>query len=314
MKVLGHFLFTMRPRQALLKNGVVFATIVFARKLGETDSLLRVLVAYAVFVVLSGVIYILNDVKDAERDRLHPDKKDRPLASGDLSKATAMVGAFLLMAGALTVAFWYDGVVFGLTAASYVVLFILYTLVLKYVVIIDVIVIAFGFILRVVAGGVVLKAAVPTGGEPVEISSWLIICSLFLALFLALSKRRYEIVSLGDDAGSHRKILFEYSPELLDQMIAVVTSGTLISYILYSMDKAVHAKLDTPYLGLTIPFVLYGIFRYFYLVQKRGEGGNPARVLVKDVPLLVNVALWVGTVVVLLYTNWVDRIIDYIIR
>jgi len=287
MRTAYYLIWSMRPRQMIFKNGVVFAALIFAQKIGERSAVFGALEAYAVFAVLAGAVYLLNDVLDSKQDRQHPEKKDRPIASGKLNAAVALGAAVLFGAAALTAGFFVNRE-FGAVASLYLALNIAYSLYLKHVVIIDVITVSFGFLLRVIGGGVAIS---------VYISPWLVICSLLLALFLAFSKRRHEIVSLGDDAADHRKILDEYSPYFLDQIIAVVTSSTLVAYMVYTVE----AEATSAYLPLTIPFVLYGIFRYLYLVHKKEQGGNPTRILVSDLPLLMNIALWVGTVYLILY-------------
>ncbi len=282
---------SMRPRQ-WVKNTVVFAALVFAQHLLEPADLLRVLGAFAVFCVVSGAAYLFNDVRDAEKDRRHETKRSRPVASGSLAPQIAMVAAGVLTVAGLASSALL-GVDFLLIVVAYIVLSTMYSLWLKRVVIIDVMAVATGFLLRAVAGAAAL--------EDIEISSWLIICTLFLALFLALGKRRHELVYMNEHAISHRSVLAEYSPQLLDQMIAIVTTSTLIVYVLYTTSPSVQVKLGTTKLFITIPFVLYGIFRYLYLVHKREQGGSPERVLFSDLPLLANVLLWFAAVCVALY-------------
>jgi len=271
---------------------VVFAALVFAQHLLEPADLLRVLGAFAVFCVVSGAAYLFNDVRDAEKDRRHETKRSRPVASGSLAPQIAMVAAGVLTVAGLASSALL-GVDFLLIVVAYIVLSTMYSLWLKRVVIIDVMAVATGFLLRAVAGAAAL--------EDIEISSWLIICTLFLALFLALGKRRHELVYMNEHAISHRSVLAEYSPQLLDQMIAIVTTSTLIVYVLYTTSPSVQVKLGTTKLFITIPFVLYGIFRYLYLVHKREQGGSPERVLFSDLPLLANVLLWFAAVCVALY-------------
>lgn len=271
---------------------MVFAALVFAQHLLEPADLLRVLGAFAVFCVVSGAAYLFNDVRDAEKDRRHETKRSRPVASGSLAPQIAMVAAGVLTVAGLASSALL-GVDFLLIVVAYIVLSTMYSLWLKRVVIIDVMAVATGFLLRAVAGAAAL--------EDIEISSWLIICTLFLALFLALGKRRHELVYMNEHAISHRSVLAEYSPQLLDQMIAIVTTSTLIVYVLYTTSPSVQVKLGTTKLFITIPFVLYGIFRYLYLVHKREQGGSPERVLFSDLPLLANVLLWFAAVCVALY-------------
>lgn len=290
-------LVSLRPEQ-WTKNVVVFAALLFggadvtnAVQLPNPVAILRAVLAFVVFCGLSGVVYLVNDVADREGDRRHPLKAKRPIASGELSPAVALAAAGVIACGALAVAFWL-GVRFGLVAAAYVALLGAYSKKLKHVVIVDVMTLAIGFVLRAVAGAVVID---------VRISHWLLVCTILLALFLAMSKRRHELVLLADGAAEHRRILGEYSPYLLDQMIGVVTASTLIAYIFYTISPETQQKFGTQWLGLTIPFPLYGIFRYLYLVHRRDGGGSPTTMLLNDRPLLACVALWVIAVVVIIY-------------
>ena len=240
--------------------------------------------AFVIFCALSGVVYLINDIVDRESDRQHPLKARRPIASGARCRAIAAIAAAIVArAGRLWPLPSRINVRFGVVAAAYVALQALYSGPLKHIVIIDVLTIAIGFVLRAVAGAVAIN---------VEISHWLLVCTILLALFIALAKRRHELVLLADGATSHRPILGEYSPYLLDQMIAVVTASTLIAYIFYTISPETQQKFGTPWLGLTIPFPLYGIFRYLYLVHQREGGGSPADLLLTDRPLLACVALW----------------------
>lgn len=247
--------------------------------------------AFAIFCALSGVVYLINDVADREADRRHPLKARRPIASGAVAPSVALGTAALLGATALAAAFWLRPA-FGGIAAAYVALFALYSGPLKHIVILDVLTIASGFVLRAVAGAVVI--AVP-------ISHWLLLCTILLALFLALSKRRHELVLLAEEATGHRPSLEEYSPYLLDQMISVVTASTLMAYVFYTVSPETSDKFGTDMLGLTVPFPLYGIFRYLYLVHQRSGGGSPTEMLLTDRPLLICVAFWALTVVVIIY-------------
>jgi 4-hydroxybenzoate polyprenyltransferase len=250
---------------------------------------------FVVFCALSGVVYLVNDVMDRESDRRHPLKSRRPIAAGLVSPSTAMATAVAIAAAALAVAFLL-GWRFGAVATRYVALQTLYSGPLKHIVIIDVLTIAIGFVLRAIAGAVVID---------VVISHWLFVCTILLALFIALAKRRHELVLLADGATSHRPILGEYSAYLLDQMIAVVTASTLIAYIFYTISPETEQKFGTSWLGLTIPFPLYGIFRYLYLVHQREGGGSPADLLLNDRPLLACVTLWVVAVVLIIYHPFV---------
>src|SRR5262245_14045829 len=290
-----NLLLSLRPGQ-WTKNLLVFAGLLFGnasagRGLFDPPTLTRATVAFVIFCGLSGVIYIVNDVMDRDADRRHPLKARRPIASGALPVSAAMTGMFIIAAAALTGSAWL-GRNFLIVAVSYVLLQVLYSGPLKHMVILDVLAISFGFVLRAVAGAVAVD---------VDISHWLLVCTTLLALFMALAKRRHEIVLLADDATTHRPVLREYSPYLLDQMIGVVTASKLIAYILYTISPETPAKFGTTWLELTIPFPLYGIFRYLYLVHRKEGGGSPADMLLTDRPLLLCVALWALAVALILY-------------
>jgi 4-hydroxybenzoate polyprenyltransferase len=285
-----HLLFSLRPGQ-WTKNLVIFAGLLFGRRLFDADAVLAAVAAFVVFCILSGVVYLVNDVADRETDRLHPLKAHRPIASGALPVRIAVVSAMALGAIALLAAYRI-GWPFTLVAAGYLALQIAYSGPLKHIVIIDVLTIAIGFVLRAVAGAVAVN---------VEISHWLLVCTILLALFIALAKRRHEIVLLAAGASGHRPILGEYSAYLLDQMISVVTASTLIAYVFYTISPETVQKFGTQWLGLTIPFPLYGIFRYLYLVHQREGGGSPADLLLTDRPLLACVALWALAVALIIY-------------
>jgi 4-hydroxybenzoate polyprenyltransferase len=282
---------SLRPGQ-WTKNLLVFAGLIFGGRLLNADAVAAAAIAYAVFCALSSAGYLFNDIRDREADRRHPLKQSRPIASGQLS-----IRAGLMLAGALTAIALFAAAAISpalaFVAAAYAAVLALYSVLLKNLVIIDVLTIAGGFVLRAIAGAVAVR---------VPFSAWLLVCTTLLALFLGLSKRRHELVLLGEGAVDHRPILHEYSPYLLDQMIAVVTASTLMAYTFYSISAETAARLGTPRLGLTIPFVLYGIFRYLYLVHQKQGGGSPAAMLVTDRPLLACVALWIATVATLLYT------------
>jgi 4-hydroxybenzoate polyprenyltransferase len=289
VRTLGAVLVSLRPRQ-WVKNLFVFAGVIFARKL-FTPALGIACGAFAIFCALSGAVYLLNDVADRERDRLDPRKRLRPIAAGRLGAGAATAAAVALIvlslgAGALLPR------AFLATAVAYVGLLVAYSVWLKHIVIVDVIVVASGFVLRAVAGAVAID---------VEMSGWLLICTVLLALFLALGKRRYEYLALGGDAVAHRPILAEYSPALLDQMIAVVTASTVTAYALYTMSPETVAKFQTRLLPATLPFVLYGIFRYLYLLYRRQLGGHPSELFLSDRPLLVNAVLWMLAVLLIIY-------------
>ena len=281
---------SLRPSQ-WTKNLVIFAALMFGQRLLDIRSLLYAGAAFVIFCALSGVVYLVNDVADREADRRHPVKMHRPIASGELSVRTAMTTAIALAVAALAGAFWLRPL-FGAVATMYLGLLAMYSGPLKHVVIIDVLTIAIGFVLRAAGGAVAID---------VPISHWLYVLTILLALFLALSKRRHELVLLADRATGHRRILEEYSPYLLDQMISVVTASTLVAYAFYTVSPETVSKFGTDRLGLTLPFPLYGIFRYLYLVHHKEGGGSPAEMLLTDRPLLVCVALWALAVAIIIY-------------
>jgi 4-hydroxybenzoate polyprenyltransferase len=286
----ANLLVSVRPGE-WTKNAFVFAGLIFSRQLTDPAAVAASLAAFAIFCALAGVVYLINDVADRERDRQHPIKRRRPIASGALAPGTALSTAAVLATGGLAGA-WLMGTAFGIVATSYVTLLALYSGPLKHIVIIDVLTIAVGFVLRVAAGAVAVG---------VPMSNWLLVCTILLAMFLGLSKRRHELTLLADGATGHRRILQEYSPYLLDQMIGVVTASTLMAYVFYAISEETAAKFGTSLLGLTIPFPLYGIFRYLYLVHQKEGGGSPAELLLNDRPLLACVALWGIAVVVIIY-------------
>lgn len=318
----------MRPRQ-WTKNILVFAGITFAGRLLDGISLVRAIVAFAVFCLLAGAIYLINDLADLERDRIHPVKRLRPLASGRLALRTASIGIGLslllalagitlmlvlplptnqdiyhlaltswpphaalvghkLLSGDAYTAYGGSGVLFAILSLAYFALMLAYTFRLKHIVLLDIFAIAAGFVLRVLAGAVAVA---------VHISPWLYLCTILLSLFLALGKRRQELLSLEHNASAHRRILSEYTPQLLDQLITVVTSATIMAYSLYTFQ----GETGDRRLMVTIPFVLYGIFRYLYLIYARGEGGSPEEILLRDTHVRWSVVLCAITVALVLY-------------
>lgn len=280
---------SLRPRQ-WVKNLFVFPGLVFAQKL-FTPLVGRAVATFVVFCALSGAVYVLNDVMDRDRDRLHPQKRRRPIASGRLPVGPALAVAAGLFAAAVGASLALDRRL-ALVAAAYAALLALYSAWLKRIVIVDVIVVATGFVLRTVGGAVAID---------VDISGWLLICTILMALLLALGKRRAEVLALGADAVRHRPVLADYSAGVLDQMIAVVTASTVTAYALYTMSAETVAKFQTHLLPATLPFVLYGVFRYLYLLYHRQLGGNPSELFLNDVPLLVNTALWIIAVIAVVY-------------
>lgn len=281
---------SMRPTQ-WVKNVFVLAPLVFAHRLTDPEALRTVLLAFAGFCCAASAVYLVNDIRDREADRNHPLKRHRPLAAGTLSVGLAVMMAVVLalLAGAVS---WRLGSGYALCLGFYLTLNTLYSLGLKHVVILDVMAIAAGFLLRVLAGALALDVAV---------SRWLLLCTLFLSLFLAFSKRRHEITLLLDQAAGQRKVLSHYSTAFLDQMINVVTASAVISYALYTTAPETVAKYNSEKLVLTVPIVLYGIFRYLYLTYQRDDERNPTEAMLTDRPLLATAVVWVIAVVWIVY-------------
>jgi len=288
--VLTALLESMRPRQ-WTKNFFVFAAIIFGHRVLDPAAIRNTLAAFCLFCLLSGSVYILNDVADAEKDREHPIKRTRPVAAGRLPKSVGLLAALLIAAGTVALSFTITPA-FAAIAIAYLALNLLYSLALKHVVILDVLLVAIFFVLRAAAGAAAIS---------VEISPWLLICTILLALFIALSKRRHELVLLEENASAHRSSLLEYTPYLLDQMIAVATASTLMAYCLYTVDERTIREFGTNHLMYTIPCVIFGIFRYLYLIHQKGEGGNPDRIILSDRPFFVNLLVWTGIVAVVIY-------------
>jgi len=280
----------LRPAQ-WSKNTVLFAALIFSKHLFDFHALRLVALGFLVFCVIASGAYVMNDIRDCERDRQHPLKSLRPLPSGRIRSSTAIALALGLMTAGLVGAVTL-GAGFAALATLYLILQVAYTYWLKEVVILDVFAIAAGFVIRAVAGGVVIS---------VPISPWIIICTFLLMAFLGFSKRRHELVLLEARATDHRTSLREYSPYFLDQMIAVLTASTVVAYAIWTASPEVIHKLGTDKLYLTIPFVLFGIFRYLYLVHQREEGGNPTQLLLSDPPLLADLLLWISAATALIY-------------
>ncbi len=279
----------MRPKQ-WMKNGILFAALIFDAKLLNARYLLQTVVGFILFCLISGVVYTINDLVDVEKDRQHPHKRTRPLASGALSIRFAIVAASVIGIGSLALAFWLD-TIFALILTGYLALQIAYSFKLKQIVLLDVMTIAAGFVLRVGAGVPLVDAE--------RFSPWLYICTTLLALFLGLGKRRGELLLLEDEAHNHRTTLKAYNLPFLDQMISVVTSSTVLAYALYTFSAPNLPGNHT--MMLTIPFVIYGIFRYLFLIHVRQWTIPPDEVLLKDRPSQINIGLWGLLAIGLLY-------------
>jgi len=278
----------MRPKQ-WVKNIFVFAPLVFDKKLLELDYLAQTVAGFVLLCVVSGTVYIINDVADADKDRQHPRKRERPIASGKVSVGAAVTLAIILLLIALPLAFLLDPV-FGAIASGYLLIQVAYSFWLKNVVIIDVMIIAAGFLMRVAAG-------VPLADAP--ISPWLYICMTLLALLIGFGKRRHELTLLKENANAHRQSLEDYNISLLDHVISIVTASILLAYALYTFSAPNLPEEHT--MMLSIPFLLYAIFRYLYLIHVKGMGGAPEEIVFSDRPLQVSVVLWGLSVIVVLY-------------
>lgn len=285
----------MRPHQ-WIKNVVLFAGVVFAGRLSEPDFALRAVAAFVGFCILSSAIYVFNDLVDVEKDRRHPEKRSRPIASGRVTKSAALGLAGGLTAGGLALAFWL-GPRFGSSASLFVLLNVLYSVWLKRHVIIDVMAISVSFILRAIAGVEVLRDLDPG----VALSAWLLLCTFFLALVMSFGKRRSELVLLDDSAREHREALGDYSLRLIDSIIPMLIACAILAYSIYTIWPDTVGKLGTDKLVYTVPFVVYGFFRYLFLIRERGLGGNPSEILFRDGALLASVVAWMGAIVGILY-------------
>ncbi len=280
---------TMRPKQ-WTKNSFVFAALVFDQKLFVPLLFVKTTVAFILLCLISSTVYLINDLVDIEKDRQHPRKRLRPLPSGQLKPWVAVAAAIAIPAICLPLAFLLD-LSFGLIVTTYLLVMIAYSFWLKNVVIVDVLTIAAGFVLRVAAGIPMVHV--------VRFSPWLYVCTTLLALFIGFGKRRHELSLLQANANNHRSVLNDYNQTFLDEMMGVVTASTVMAYSLYTFSAeglpSNHAMM------LTIPFVLYGIFRYLYLVHVREEGGAPEEIILRDKPLLADVLLWGLAVIAILY-------------
>lgn len=276
----------MRPKQ-WIKNFFVFAAIIFSGKFMELALLRNNLLTYIIFCVGSSMVYILNDIVDIERDRCHPDKKKRPLPSGRVSKSTAFILVIMLFGLVIFFSYILLDTKILFIILLYIIVNIAYTFKLKNLVIIDVMAIAFGFVLRVESGSIATGA---------EVSPWLFLCTMLLSLFLALNKRKSELIALKDRSSTSRKILEKYSVNNIDKMLAIVNPSVLIAYCLYTF-----SSIQSNTMMFTIPFVLYGIFRYEYLMDVENIGGKPEDVFQKDKPFLINILLWIIAVIIIIY-------------
>lgn len=288
-ETLFYILKSFRPRH-WTKNLFIFAGIIFSKNLFNIEYLMKVTLAFIIFSGVTGCGYIINDLKDIERDKLHSKKARRPIASGKLSFSSALIAVSILLPLFLFFSFLL-GEKFFLATLSYILLDIIYTFFLKNIIILDILSLSFFFLLRVLAGTWVIN---------VETSPWLLICTILISLFLGLGKRRHEAITL-EKAEEHRASLKVYSIPFIDQMIAITTSSTLIAYIIYTLSEETARKFGTRNLFLTLPFVMYGIFRYLHLIYTKNLGGNPEEAILSDIPFLLSILLWGITVIIIIY-------------
>ncbi|MED0738690.1 decaprenyl-phosphate phosphoribosyltransferase [Aneurinibacillus thermoaerophilus] len=274
--VLALFIIQLRPKQ-WTKNLLVFAALLFSLKYANFYMFSKAIVAFFLFCFVSGCVYILNDFVDREADRKHPEKKYRPMASGVLNPYIAILFGVVLLAFSLIVAYYFNPL-FSLVLCIYFTLNVAYSFRLKHIVILDIMIIASGFVFRAIGGGLVIN---------VPLTPWFLLCTMLLALFLAISKRRHELYLLENSRGKHRKVLEQYSSQLLNQLNSIVTTATIISYALFTFTSG-----HTIYLMWTIPLVIYGIFRYLYLIHMKDKGGSPEKVLLEDKHILLTVLLY----------------------
>ncbi|HOV31949.1 MAG TPA: decaprenyl-phosphate phosphoribosyltransferase [Candidatus Hydrogenedens sp.] len=292
MKTISLLIRTLRVYQ-WTKNLLVFAAIIFAGELLNTTAIINSILAFFSFCFAASSTYIFNDLMDIEKDRLHPDKSKRPIASGEISIRTAVVLSLILAVFSFILAYILGPKFIGILLV-YVFLTVSYSLLWKRFFLVDVLVLSLGFVTRAIAGAVAIH---------VIFSNWLIVCTLFLALFLSLGKRRGELLLLKDDAENHRSVLVYYTVEYLDQLLLIVSAGALISFTIYTCSQEVVVRLHTDQLYLSLPFVIYGLFRYLYLVRYQGEGSDPTKVLLTDKPIAICVALWALTNIGLIYSG-----------
>jgi len=273
------------------KNFLVFAALIFSKHLLDFDLVLKNFWGFLLFCLTSSSLYLLNDAVDYASDKKHPLKSQRPVASGQLSRSFALGFSIFGVIASLGLGYWLQPL-FALGLALYLATNLIYSFYFKHFVILDAMLLALGFVLRAVSGGWLIGA---------PISDWLVICTLLLSLFLGFSKRRAELVLLEGEAKSHRASLEYYSPYLLDQLIGVVTASTVVAYTFYTLSPEVKEKLGSTHLYLTVPFVMFGIFRYLYLVHQKTEGGDPTKTIFTDLPLVLGIILWGGAVFLLIY-------------
>jgi len=291
---------SLRPYQ-WIKNTLIFAALIFSGNLGNIGALQTSILAFLAFCMASSAIYLLNDIRDIKEDQLHPEKRHRPIAAGLISRTTATVMSIGLMVVSMWMALQMMNRWFDILLTVYLLMHISYSFGLKKIVILDIMIVAAGFVLRAISGAVVIN---------VSASPWLVICTLMLALFVVLGKRRNELATLNRDARQHRISLSDYSEHLIDQMMSIVGAGAIVTYALYTVSAETVQRIGSNFLMLTTPFVIFGLFRYLYLVQQQKGGGDPTKIFWNDLQTIINVILWVSCAALIIYApewaNWFD--------
>ncbi len=291
MSVRTGLLFGLLRCDQWVKNAFVFSGLLFSGRLTDPNAIVSATAAFGLFCTVASAGYLHNDINDADADRAHPDKRNRPIASGRIQPRTARALQIILLAIGFGGALLLDTRILALLV-FYVVLNLAYTHTLKHIVVLDVMIIASGFVMRVLVGCFAVGA---------QASAWLLLCTFMIALFLGFGKRRNELIVMGKDHDTHRPVLGHYGVKFLDQMIAVVSAVTIVCYIMYTLSPETEARHGNTNLVYTVPFVLHGLFRYDYLIYQQTDGGNPTGIILRDVPTILTVAGWVLTCVAILY-------------
>jgi len=295
--MIKNYLILMRIHQ-WIKNSILFAGIIFAKKITDVDLLINVVFGFILFSLIASCQYVFNDYLDRKEDALHPEKKKRPLASGVLDPSTALFFTVFLLCASFILSYYLNPAFFFIVC-FYFLFNLVYSFYLKHLVILDVMSISIGFVLRAIAGAVLVN---------VRFSSWLLLCTFMLSLFWGFSKRRGELILLDGEAGSHRKILQEYSVVYLDLMMGISSTMTLMSYVLYAVSPETKQHLGTDKIFITIPIVIYAIFRSLYITYIKNMGHNPTKAILTDISVLVSGLLWILLILFLMYfdskLNW----------
>ncbi|MFH1727114.1 MAG: decaprenyl-phosphate phosphoribosyltransferase [Pseudomonadota bacterium] len=280
----------LRPSH-YIKNLILFAPLIFSKHFYNLEDTFKIFLGFCLFSMASSIVYVLNDILDYNKDKVHPIKKSRPIACGEISVRSAIILDISLLVLLCTFCAFLGSLSFSIILAIYITTNVFYSSYLKQLVIIDVMFLASFYVIRIVAGAFLIN---------VDVSNWIVLCTFLGALFLGFSKRRHELTTLKGVAYEHRKVLVHYSPYFLDQLIAVVTASTVLSYALYTVSEHTLKTLGTDKMFITVPFVIYGIFRYLYLVHKEKKGGNPTKLLINDIHIILTIVFWLTSTVIIL--------------